>query len=121
MYTDSVKDHFANPRNIGILKNANAVGLAKNEADGDQVQIHLRIENNQITDVKVKVMGCVAAIAASSMFTELIHNKTIQEAKQVEKQQLSDALGGLPESKMRCSLTIIDAFQQALASFGDKS
>ncbi len=121
MYTAIVKDHFANPRNIGTLEYPDAAGFAKNEADGDQVQIQLCIDNDQITDVKVKVMGCVAAIAASSRFTELIYNKTLQEAKRVDKQQLSDALGGLPESKRRCSLTVIDAFHQALASYDNKS
>lgn len=116
MYSELVKDHFANPRNIGLIENPDAEGMAHNEADGDQVQLQLKIKDNVITDVKVKVMGCVAAIAASSMLTEMVLNQSVEEAMRIEKRHLSEALGGLPESKIRCSLTCIDALQQALGS-----
>lgn len=114
MYSDIVKDHFTKPRNVGELENPSAVGVAKNEADGDQVQLHLQIENDVITDAKMKVMGCVAAIASSSMMTEIIKGKTTEDALAIPKEDLVEALGGLPERKIHCSLTIIDALNQAL-------
>ena len=116
MYTETVKDHFANPRNIGTLKNPDAVGVAKNEVDGDKVQIHLKIEQSRIMEIKIKVMGCVAAIAAASMYSEMIKNQTIEDAQKISRENLSEQLGGLPEHKIHCSLTCIDAFHQAVAS-----
>ena len=116
MYTETIKDHFANPRNIGALKNPDAAGMAKNEVDGDKVQIHLKIEQSRITVVKIKVMGCVAAIAAASMYSEMIKNQTIENAQKISREDLSEQLGGLPEHKIHCSLTCIDAFHHAVAS-----
>lgn len=115
MYSDTVKDHFTRPRNVGELENPDAVGTAKNEVDGDQVQFHLRIEEKKITDVKMKVMGCVAAIASTSMLTEMVKNKSVDEALSISKDELTEALGGLPERKIHCSLTCIDALQEALS------
>lgn len=117
MYNDIVKDHFARPRNIGELEKPDVIGRAKNEVDGDQVQLHFQIEDNTIVDIKMKVMGCVAAIASTSLFTELIKGKKIEEAIQITKEELNKKLGSLPENKVRCSLTCIDAFQ---AAFGEK-
>jgi len=114
VYSDIVKDHFTKPRNVGELDNPDAVGTARNEADGDQVQLHFRIENERITDVKMKVMGCVAAIASTSMLTEMVKNKSRNEALATSKEQLTEALGGLPEQKIHCSLTCIDALKEAL-------
>jgi nitrogen fixation NifU-like protein len=114
VYSDIVKDHFTRPRNVGELDNPDAVGTAKNEADGDQVQLHFKIENDRITDVKMKVMGCVAAIASTSMLTEMVKNKSLDEALAISKEQLTEALDGLPEQKIRCSLTCIDALKEAL-------
>jgi NifU-like protein involved in Fe-S cluster formation len=116
LYSDIVRDHFANPRNVGVLKNPDRTGIAKNEADGDQVQLHFRLNDKTIVDVKMKVMGCVAAIAATSLFTELIHGKTIDEARAVDKEALAERLGGLPEQKIRCSLTCLEAFQNAFSN-----
>ncbi|MBN2030479.1 iron-sulfur cluster assembly scaffold protein [bacterium] len=113
MYNDIVKDHFARPRNVGEMKRPDVVGRAKNEVDGDQVQLHFQIEDDRIVDVKMKVMGCVAAIASASLFTELIKGKKIEEAIQITKEELNKELGGLPENKIRCSLTCIDALQAA--------
>jgi nitrogen fixation NifU-like protein len=96
------------------LDHPDAEGQAKNEADGDQVLIHLKIENRQIVEAKMKVMGCVAAIASTSLMTELITGLSVEEAKAFSKEQLTEALGGLPENKIRCSLTCIDALHQAL-------
>jgi NifU-like protein involved in Fe-S cluster formation len=114
MYSDVVKDHFSNPRNVGELQKPDCVAFAKNEVDGDQVQLHLKIDQGRITDVKMKVMGCVVAIAATSIFTELIKGKRIEEAAAITKEDLSEALGGVPESKIRCSFTCIDAFRKAV-------
>lgn len=115
MYSQTVKEHFANPRNIGELEHPDVVGNAENEADGDRVQLHLSIRNNRIEDVRIKVMGCVAAIAAASCFSEMIRGKTIDEALNISKEQLTDALGGLPGNKVHCSLTCIDALNNAFS------
>ena len=114
MYSQTVKDHFTKPRNVGELDAPDAVGKAMNEADGDQVQLHFKIEDKTITDVKMLVMGCVAAIASTSMLTEMIIGKSVTTALEISKQDLADALDGLPEHKMRCSLTCLDALHEAL-------
>ena len=114
MYSDIVKDHFTKPRNVGEMDNPDAVGTAKNEVDGDQVLLHFRIEDDRITDVKMKVMGCVAAIASTSMLTEMVRDKTVDKALSITKEQLTEAMGGLPERKVHCSLTCIDAMHEAI-------
>jgi nitrogen fixation NifU-like protein len=114
VYSQTVKDHFTKPRNVGELDAPDTVGNAMNEADGDQVQLHIKIKDNTITDVKMLVMGCVAAIASTSMLTEMIRGKTVKTALSITKQELADALDGLPEHKMRCSLTCLDALHEAL-------
>ncbi len=114
MYSDVVRDHFVYPRNVGELEEPDGVGTAKNDVDGDQVQLHLRIKEGKVVDVKMKVMGCVAAIASTSLLTELIKGKTVGEASVISKEELTDRLGGLPERKKRCSLTCIDALRQAV-------
>jgi len=114
MYSQKVKEHFANPRNVGELENPDAIGEAKNEADGDKVRLYLSIQNHIITHVRMKVMGCVAAIAATSCYSEMIKGKTVQEALEISKEQLASALDGLPENKVQCSLTCIDALHDAL-------
>ena len=114
MYNDIIKDHFAHPRNVGEMEKPDVIGHAKNEVDGDQVQLHFQIENDTITDVKMKVMGCVAAIASTSFLTELIKGKKVDKALRITKEELNKQLGGLPVNKVRCSLTCIDALQAAL-------
>lgn len=115
MYSSIVKDHFANPRNIGELEKPDATGSAVNASDGDRVQLHLAIRNQRIREVRIRVMGCVAAIASASCFSEMIREKTIEAALRISKDELATALGGLPENKMRCSLTCIDALKNALS------
>lgn len=117
MYSDTVKEHFSNPRNVGTIENPDAAGTAVNEADGDKVQLHFRIEDNIIQDIKMKVMGCVAAIAATSMLTEMVKGRSVSKTLQIEKSDLVTALDGLPEQKIRCSLTCLDALKSALESF----
>ncbi len=114
MYSDIVKDHFTHPRNVGEIENPDLIGTAKNEADGDQVQLHIKLDGDRIIDVKMKVMGCVAAIASTSLFTEMIKGRTISDAAAVSKEELTANLGGLPEHKIRCSLTCIDALKNAV-------
>lgn len=114
MYSDVVRDHFSRPRNVGELERPDAVGQAKNEADGDQVQLHLHIQSGVITEARMKVMGCVAAIASTSLLTEMIQGMTVGKAAAFSKEALTQALGGLPENKVRCSLTCIDALREAL-------
>lgn len=114
MYSNQVKNHFSNPRNVGELDFPDAVGRAKNEADGDQVLLHLQISDNLITDVRMKVMGCVAAIAATSQYSEMIKGLSIDDALSINKEQLTNALEGLPPNKVRCSLTCIDALHEAI-------
>ena len=116
MYSDIVRDHFARPRNVGELEHPDRVGTARNPSDGDRVQLHFRIVDGVIKDVRMKVMGCVAAIASASMLTETVKGKSMQEAMALSKQELARRLGGLPEHKVRCSLTCIDAMHQALGS-----
>ncbi len=99
MYSQIVKDHFANPRNVGELEKADAIGTAKNEVDGDLVQLHFRLENNNIADIKMKVMGCVAAIASTSMMTEIIKGKSINQAKKFSKEALNDARTGVEDGQ----------------------
>ena len=116
MYSDIVLDHFTNPRNIGTLENPDRIGVARNNVDGDQVQIHFRLKDKTIVDVKMKVMGCVAAIAATSMLSEMVKGKTIEEIKNINKDSLVKHLGGLPEHKIQCSLTCLDALHHAFPS-----
>jgi nitrogen fixation NifU-like protein len=114
MYSQTVKDHFAKPRNAGELENPDASGTGKNISDGDQVQLQFRIQDGVILDVRMKVMGCVAAIASTSMLTETVKGKTVEEALSLSRENLVDQLGGLPEHKIRCSLTCMDALKSAL-------
>ena len=114
MYSATVRDHFTHPRNVGELESPDAEGSAKNEADGDQVQLQLQIRDKTVTDVKMRVMGCVAAIASTSLLTEQLKGKTLDEAASLSKESLVESLGGLPENKIRCSLTCIDALHEAL-------
>ena len=120
MYSDTVKEHFTHPRNVGELEDPDAVGTAKNEADGDQVLLHIRLEDDKIADIKMKVMGCVAAIASTSMFTEMVKGKKVDEALAISKEALVDHLGGLPERKIHCSLTCMDALQDAVKDVKNK-
>jgi nitrogen fixation NifU-like protein len=114
MYGAVVRDHFSHPRNVGEFENPDAKGYAKNASDGDQVQVHLRIRDGIIEDVRIKVMGCVAAIAATSFFSEWIRGKSVDQALALSKEDLADFMGGLPAQKVRCSLTCLDAFKDAI-------
>ncbi len=122
MYTEKVMDHFSNPRNVGEIENASGVGTVGNAKCGDIMRIYLDIdEKGIIQDVKFKTFGCGAAVATSSMATELVKGKTIQEAMQVTNKAVMEALDGLPPVKVHCSLLAEEAIHAALWDYATKN
>jgi len=115
-YSPLVMDHFLNPRNVGEIEGADGVGMARNLQDGDTVRLSIRVVDDQIEEAKFKTQGCVAAIAASSMLTELIEGRSLDEALAITKEDLR-VLGGLPERKAQCSLTGLEALRQAIEDY----
>ena len=120
MYSDKVMDHFTNPRNVGEIPDANAVGRVGNPTCGDIMQIFLKIENDIIVDAKFKTFGCGAAIATSSMATELVKGKTIEEALKLSNKAVAEALDGLPPVKMHCSVLAEEGIKSAIANYYDR-
>jgi nitrogen fixation NifU-like protein len=120
MYTEKVMDHFTNPRNVGEIKEASGVGEVGNAKCGDIMRIYLQVEDNIIKDVKFKTFGCGAAIATSSMVTELVKGKNLEEALQISNQAVAEALGGLPPAKMHCSNLAADALHEAIKDYMNK-
>ena len=112
-----VMDHFLYPRNVGSIDGASAVGTAGNPADGDTVRLYLRIEEDTIVDVKVQVFGCPVAIAAASALTEMIRGKSVDEALTVRNEDVSAALGGLPEEKLHCSVLAETVLEDAISRY----
>ncbi len=121
MYSEKVMDHFMNPRNVGEIENASGVGQVGNAKCGDIMKIFLDIEDNVIKDVKFKTFGCGAAVATSSMATELIIGKTVEEALKLTNRTVMEALDGLPEAKVHCSLLAEEAVQSALWDYAEKN
>ena len=122
MYSEKVMDHFTNPRNVGEIENASGVGTVGNAKCGDIMRIYFDIDENQvIKDVKFKTFGCGAAIATSSMATELVIGKTVQEAMEVTNQAVMEALDGLPPVKVHCSLLAEEAIHAALWDYSQKN
>ncbi|MBR5260641.1 MAG: Fe-S cluster assembly scaffold protein NifU [Oscillospiraceae bacterium] len=118
MYSDKVFDHFAHPRNMGELEDANGVGTIGNQKCGDIMKIYLKIDENEIiTDVKFKTFGCGAAVATSSMATELVKGKSVQEALTLTNSAVVEALEGLPPAKLHCSVLAEEAVKSALADY----
>ena len=120
MYTEKVMDHFSNPRNIGEIENADGVGEVGNPVCGDMMSFYINVENNKIADIKFKTFGCVAAIAVSSMVTEMALGKTLDEAKKITKKSVAESLDGLPKEKMHCSNLGADALAKAIEDFESK-
>ena len=116
-YSKKVMDHFAHPRNVGDLPDANAVGQVGNQKCGDIMKMMLKIENEVIVDVKFQTFGCGAAVATSSMATELVKGKTIQEALQLTNKAVMEALDGLPPVKVHCSVLAEEAIRSALIDY----
>jgi len=117
LYSEKVMDHFTNPRNVGEVKDANGVGEVGNATCGDIMRITLKIEDKTIRDIKFRTFGCGAAIATSSMVTEMVKGKTIEEALQVTNKAVAEALGGLPPVKMHCSNLAADALHKAIEDY----
>jgi nitrogen fixation NifU-like protein len=116
-YSETVIEHFTNPRNVGVVENADGVGKVGNPVCGDMMEMSIKVEGNVIADVKFRTFGCGAAIATSSMATELIKGKTIDQALDLTNQAIAKALGGLPSIKMHCSVLAADALKMALADY----
>lgn len=121
MYNDVVLEHLSNPRNVGVIKNADGKGYSGNPKDGDEIVIYIKVQNGQLIDVKFKTFGCGAAIAASSMLTELAINKKLEEAMEISNDDVAEALGGLPERKLSCSNIAADALHEAIKDYLSKN
>jgi len=120
MYSEKVMDHFTNPRNVGEIPDADGVGTEGNPVCGDVMKIFIKIDNGKIIDAKFKTFGCGAAIAVSSMITEMVKGKTLNEALNISKEVVADALGGLPPQKMHCSNVGADALHKAINDYKKK-
>ena len=121
LYSEKVMDHFRNPRNIGIIEDADGIGEVGNAKCGDIMKIYLKIDNDIITDVKFETFGCGSAIASSSMATELIKGKPVSEALELTNRAVVEALDGLPAHKLHCSVLAEEAIKAALKDYYDKN
>ena len=121
LYSDIVMDHFMHPRNVGEIENPDGVGQVGNAKCGDIMKMYLKIRDNVIQDVKFETFGCGSAIASSSMATEMIKGKTIDEALAVTNRQVVDALGGLPAHKLHCSVLAEEAIKAAIQDYYEKN
>ena len=120
-YSEKVMEHFRNPRNVGEIKNPDGIGHVGNPVCGDIMEMYIKVENNVIVDTKFKTFGCGAAIATSSMVTELVKGKTIDEALKISNKAVIEALGGLPHIKMHCSVLAEEALKSAINDYLAKS
>lgn len=121
LYSEKVMDHFKNPRNVGVIENADGVGEVGNAKCGDIMKIYLKIENDTIADVKFETFGCGSAIASSSMATELIKGKPLHAALELTNKAVAEALDGLPAHKMHCSVLAEEAIRAAIKDYYDKN
>lgn len=125
MYTEKVMDHFSHPRNQGVIKDASGVGQVGNPVCGDVMKVYIKVEPDKkgediIKDIKFETLGCGAAIATSSMLTEMVKGKTIADALKVGKLDIASELGGLPEAKLHCSILAHDALAAAVKDYNNK-
>jgi nitrogen fixation NifU-like protein len=120
MYSKEVMDHFANPRNVGEMPDADGIGIEGNPTCGDVMKLYIKVEHDKIADAKFQTFGCGAAIAVSSMITELVKGKTLDEARSISKEQVAKHLGGLPPQKMHCSNLGADALKKAIEDYQQK-
>ncbi len=120
MYSEKVMDHFKNPRNVGEIENADGVGTVGNPTCGDLMTMYIKVKDEKIEDVKFKTFGCGAAIATSSMATEMAKGKTIKEAMNISRAEVAQNLGGLPPIKMHCSNLAADALHEAIKDYQKK-
>ena len=120
MYSKKVMDHFQNPRNVGEIKDADGVGEIGNPVCGDIMKLYIKVKDDRIVDVKFKTFGCGAAIATSSIITELVKGKTLEEAERISRDTVAEALDGLPPVKMHCSNLAADALHNAIEDYRKK-
>lgn len=120
MYSEKVMDHFSNPRNVGEIADADGVGQVGNPVCGDVMKLTIKVDDDKISDVKFKTFGCGAAVATSSMVTELVIGKTIEEALAISNKAVAEALDGLPPQKMHCSNLAADALHLAIEDYRAK-
>ena len=120
MYSKKVMEHFQNPRNVGTLENPDGVGKMGNPVCGDVMELMIKVKDNVIEDAKFKTFGCCAAIATSSMVTEMVKGKTLEEAEKISKKAVASALDGLPPAKMHCSNLAADALHDAIKDYKEK-
>ena len=119
-YSEKVMDHFMNPRNVGEVESADGVGEVGNPACGDMMRLYLKIDDGKVVDAKFRTFGCGAAIASSSMLTEMVKGKTLEEARAISNQHVADALDGLPAVKIHCSVMAEQAVKSALDDYAKK-
>lgn len=117
LYSDKVMDHFNNPRNVGVIDDADGVGEVGNPVCGDMMKITIKVDGDKISDVKFQTLGCGAAIATSSIVTEMARGMSIEEAVAITKREVADELGGLPPAKMHCSVLATDGLKKAVDDF----
>ena len=117
LYSEKVMDHFRNPRNVGVLEDANAIGEVGNAKCGDIMKMYLKIENGIVADVKFETFGCASAVASSSMATELIKGKPVSEVRELTNKAVAEALDGLPAHKLHCSVLAEEAIKAALEDY----
>ena len=120
-YSKKVMEHFTNPRNVGEIKDADGIGEIGNPVCGDMMSFYIKVKDNKLEDIKFKTFGCGAAIATSSMVTELVKGKTVDEALSVSNRAVAEALGGLPPIKMHCSVLAEEALKSAIEDYLKKS
>jgi len=120
VYSEKVMEHFANPRNVGEIPDADGIGKVGNPQCGDVMWLYIKVKDNIITDIKFKTFGCGAAIATSSMITEIAKGKTVEEAKKISRQDVAESLDGLPPTKMHCSNLAADALREAIKDYEAK-
>jgi nitrogen fixation NifU-like protein len=120
MYSEKVMDHFMNPRNVGVIEDPDGVGKEGNPICGDLMEIFIKVKDDRIVDIKFRTFGCGAAIATSSMATEMVKGKTIEEAMEITNKAVAEALDGLPPIKMHCSNLAADAIHAAIEDYLEK-
>ena len=120
MYSKTVMNHFKNPRNVGVIEDADGVGEIGNPLCGDMMSIYLKVDDDKIKDIKFQTFGCGAAIAVSSMLTEIAKGKSIEEAKEITNKDVAKALDGLPKNKLHCSNLGADALKAAIKDYEDR-
>lgn len=120
MYSEKVLKHFKNPHNVGKIEDADGIGTVGNRACGDVMKLYIKVEDDKIVDIKFETLGCAAAIATSSIITDLAKGKTIEDALKITKDNIVEELEGLPQMKVHCSLLAIDALHAAIKDYQEK-